>query len=130
MKLQKNGIWPKKFHEIDLFDFTSFFRLDIFKFSDRVLARLIILPFFPPVDLFLKKTHSTTKQPKTNAFVQNGINLIRNSIRIDGKTVAKKFQIFPEVCLICLAVNSTRRFLYLGHFFMILTMSTKLKYLK
>ena len=31
--MAKNGIWSKKIREIDLFDFTSFFGLDFFKFS-------------------------------------------------------------------------------------------------
>ena len=33
LKLQKMKFGQKKFSEIDLFDFTSFFGLDIFKFS-------------------------------------------------------------------------------------------------
>ena len=33
LKLQKMEFGQKKFREIDLFDFTSFFGLDFFKFS-------------------------------------------------------------------------------------------------
>ena len=31
--MAKNGIWLKKIREIDLFDYTSFFGLDVFKYS-------------------------------------------------------------------------------------------------
>ena len=31
-EIAKNGMWSKKFREIDLFDFTRFFTLDFFNF--------------------------------------------------------------------------------------------------
>ena len=37
-EIAKNGIWSKKFREIDLFDLTSFFGLDFFKFSGLLLC--------------------------------------------------------------------------------------------
>ena len=32
-EIAKNGIWPKKIREIDLFDFRNFIGLDFFQFS-------------------------------------------------------------------------------------------------
>ena len=42
LKLQKKDFGLKKFRRIDLFDSTSFFGLDFFKFTARVLLTIVL----------------------------------------------------------------------------------------
>ena len=49
-EIAKNGLWSKKFREIDLFDFTSFFAWNSFNFLARYESLSVVFQFF----LYLK----------------------------------------------------------------------------